>query len=270
MLRRTKNIATTFQGAIAICRNSLFTRQYLRWYANHGGWIPDFVNRYRGEDCFILGNGPSLNEIDFDQISRFHLIGLNKIFLLFERKPLDLTFHVAVNSLVIQQSHSKFAELSCPSFLSYAPAYSLVPDGGNIHYIFTSSRLNPVFGYALDQPLWEGYTVTYVAMQLAFFMGFRRVFLVGVDHNFKAQGSPNEEQSLTSDDPNHFDPRYFKGQQWHLPDIEGSEMAYRMARFAFERNHREVVDATIGGACEIFRKIDIAQAFRECRPKLKK
>ena len=32
--------------------------------------------------------------------------------------------------------------------------------------------------------IWEGGTVTYVAIQLARFMGFSKIILIGVDHNF--------------------------------------------------------------------------------------
>ncbi|MCK4793220.1 MAG: hypothetical protein KAV87_56340 [Desulfobacteraceae bacterium] len=43
-------------------------------------------------------------------------------------------------------------------------------------------------------------TVKYVAMQIAYYMGFRRVFLIGVDHNYKAIGNPNEKQLLSGVD----------------------------------------------------------------------
>jgi len=265
MIRRLKHIQLALRGAAALLRRSDFTAAFCRYYALHSGWLSHFRDRYRGEDCFLIGNGPSLNKVDLAALNRFHLIGLNKIYLIFERQPLNLTFHVAINPLVIQQSAHEFQKLPCPSFLSYCPARSLVPDRGNVRYILTSTRLLPSFAYAWDQPVWEGYTVTYVALQLAFFMGFENVFLVGVDHSFAAAGRANEQQTLAQPDQNHFDPRYFHNQQWHLPDLEGSEMAYQMARFAFERNGRCIVDATIGGNCTIFTKMDIEDALRKCR-----
>ena len=267
MIKKIKNGKIALDGAWSLYRRSPAVAEYIRWYAKHAAWIPKFHNRYAGQDCFLMGNGPSLNKVDLQALKNYHLIGLNKIHLLLERQPLDLTFQVAVNPLVIAQSWEDFTNLACPSFLAYRPAKKHVADTGNIHYLATSPYLEPRFSHVLDEPVWEGWTVTYVALQLALFMGFRRVFLIGVDHNFACVGNPNEEQRLEGNDSNHFDPRYFSGQQWHLPDLEGSEMAYSMAKFAFERKGGAIFDATIGGKCEIFSKMDISKAFSECRPK---
>jgi hypothetical protein len=105
--------------------------------------------------------------------------------------------------------------------------------------------------------LWEGATVTFVAMQLAYFMGFKQVILIGVDHNFTSTGKPNTTVVSTGADPNHFHPGYFgKGFRWQLPDLETSEIAYRMAKSAYEKNGREILDATIGGKLTVFPKVN--------------
>jgi hypothetical protein len=59
----------------------------------------------------------------------------------------------------------------------------------------------------------------------------------------------------TGDDPNHFAPNYFgKGFRWHLPDLEGSELAYRVAKHIFAMNGRKIFDATINGKLDVFPK----------------
>jgi len=103
--------------------------------------------------------------------------------------------------------------------------------------------------------LWERTTVTYVALQLAYWMGFSKVILIGVDHNFVTKGEAHKAIASTGDDPNHFTGGYFgKGFKWNLPDLETSELAYRMADYAYHRADREIVDCTVGGKCPIFRK----------------
>ena len=232
------------------------------WYAKHGSWIPKFRNRYAGEDCFLLANGPSLNDVDFDRINKYHLIGLNKIFLLFDRAKLDLTFHVAINSLVIQQSWQEFQQLGCPCFLSYREACTYPITADNIHFLLTDQTTEPMFSPVYCGPIWEGWTVTYAALQLAYYMGFKNIFIVGMDHNFKAIGNPNEKQTLEGQDPNHFDPTYFANAQWHLPDLEKSEMGYKLARFAFENCGRAIYDATEKGKCRIFKRLSLEDAFQ--------
>ena len=100
------------------------------------------------------------------------------------------------------------------------------------------------------------FTVTYVALQLAYFMGFETVILIGVDHSFKSKGKPNTTVVSAGDDPNHFDSGYFgKGFRWQLPDLDTSEKAYLRARKFFEDDSRQVLDATVGGKLQVFPKV---------------
>jgi hypothetical protein len=92
-------------------------------------------------------------------------------------------------------------------------------------------------------------------------MGFKNVFLVGIDHSFKQEGNPNEKQIMKGEDVNHFDPDYFKGNQWQLADLEGSELAYRNTKFYYERTNRKIYDATIGGKLQVFDKIQFEEAL---------
>ncbi|MCK5647224.1 MAG: hypothetical protein KAH97_10610, partial [Anaerolineales bacterium] len=67
------------------------------------------------------------------------------------------------------------------------------------------------------------------------------------------------------DDPNHFAPEYFgKGISWQLPDLEASEFAYEMARQAYDRAGRRILDATIGGNLNVFPKVDYLKLFNPC------
>jgi hypothetical protein len=86
-------------------------------------------------------------------------------------------------------------------------------------------------------------------------MGFSTVLLVGVDHRYEYQGMPNEEQLAVGPDPNHFDQNYFTGGvRWNLPDLEMSEASYQLAREAFERDGRRIVNLTPGTALDVFPK----------------
>ncbi len=88
------------------------------------------------------------------------------------------------------------------------------------------------------------------------------MILIGVDHNFVTQGKPNATVISEGDDPNHFSPNYFgKGFRWQLPDLETSEMAYRMARQAYEKDGRSILDATVGGKLTVFPKVKYETLF---------
>ncbi len=91
---------------------------------------------------------------------------------------------------------------------------------------------------------------------------FRKLILIGVDHNFVTQGPANQAVVSKGDDPNHFSPNYFgAGFKWQLPDLDGSERAYRLARDAYEKSGRQVLDATVGGNLTIFPKVQYKSLF---------
>lgn len=238
----------------------------LYWFFRHSPRLEQFRDKHKGEDCFIMGNGPSLNKMDLTLLNNYHVFGLNKIFLLLGKVNLNLSYHVAVNPFVIEQSKQQIESLQCPSFLSYFPAKDTIAPLPHIHFLLTGG--GPLkFHRDMRNFISEGWTVTYIALQLAYYMGFKRVFLIGVDHNFQAQGKPNETQFMQEDDKSHFDPNYFKGNYWQLPDLAGSEIAYHFARFHYEKDNRKIYDATVGGKLQIYEKIDFDVALKMCSKK---
>lgn len=211
-------------------------------------------DRHRGERCFIIGNGPSLKNTDLSLLKDEVTFGMNRIYLLFDRLGFATTYYVAVNKLVIEQSARDIVSLPCPKFISRS-ARNLIEFTDDT--MFLNSRSHPMFYPDITKGICEGATVTYVAMQIAYYLGFQEVILIGVDHSFATQGKPHTVVVSQGDDPDHFDSQYFgKGFRWQLPDLERSELAYRIAKYQFESDGREIIDATVGGKLQVFRKVD--------------
>lgn len=187
------NLIST-RDALVATLNHISRPAFLSWYYRERPRLMKFRGRHSGECCFIIGNGPSLNKMDLSLLSRCHTFGLNKIYLMNERVKLNLSYHVAVNPLVIQQSVDEFSSMRCPSFLSADASHKILPSSELIYKIWTGGPF--LFQKDMTKSLFEGATVTYIALQIAFFMGFHKVFLIGVDHNFIAQGNPHEKQFL--------------------------------------------------------------------------
>ena len=215
---------------------------------------------HSGERCFIIGNGPSLKNTDLSKLKNEFTIGMNRFYLAFPELGFTTSLLLTVNDLVIEQCARDIRALPIPTFVSWRGRQWIEP-AANLHYLYTSYEL-PKFGTNAAKRLWEGATVTYVAMQLAFHLGFKKVILIGVDHSFATQGKPNTTVVSGGDDPNHFNPAYFgKGFRWQLPDLETSEIAYTMAREAYKAAGREIVDATVGGKLTVFPKVDYESLF---------
>ncbi len=231
-----------------------------RWQRNRKR-LEAYRNAYQGQRCFILGNGPSLRQTDLSKLHTEFTFGLNRIYLLFPELGFPTSCLVSVNELVLEQCAAEINALPIPKFLTWR-ARRWFPDGPQTYFLDTDFTGPENFNGSATGRLFEGYTVTYVALQLAFYMGFEEVILVGVDHNFVTRGPANQTVVSEGDDPNHFAPNYFgKGFRWQLPDLEGSERAYRLAHQAYEAAGRRVLDATIGGKLTIFPKVDYESLF---------
>lgn len=207
----------------------------------------------------IVANGPSLNQTDFSLIRNEICFGLNKIFLGIPKFRFYPRYLVAVNQKVIEQSAEEFRKLNCVKFIGERGAHVMPEDA--MTYLVPTMDPPARFSQDITQGLHEGWTVTYAALQIAYFMGFHRVVLVGLDHDFQYSGEPNEAWLMEGDDPNHFSPDYFKGHSWDNPDLESSEASYRIARQQYENAGREIIDATYNGRCTIFKKAELASLF---------
>lgn len=223
--------------------------------------LESYRNAHPNERCFILGNGPSLLRTDLSLLRNEFTFGLNRIYLLFPELGFPTTFLVSVNDLVLEQCAAEIARLDLPKFVTWRAHHWFEADLGTIFLDTDFTGLENFSGEATRR-LFEGHTVTFVALQLAFFMGFTDVILVGVDHNFETKGQANLVVTSEGDDPNHFNPDYFgKGFRWQLPDLEGSERSYQLAKVAFETAGRQVRDATVGGKLSIFPKVNYPGLF---------
>jgi Protein of unknown function DUF115 len=234
------------------------------WRRDSIARLGEWKDKYKGQRAFIIGNGPSLNQTDLSRLKDEFTFGLNRIYLMFPRLGFSTSCLVSVNDLVIEQSLSEISALTIPTFLSWRSRRFFPRSSGIASlptFLYTTYE-SPTFACDARGRLWEGATVTNVALQLAYHMGFRKVILIGVDHNFASKGKANQEVVSQGDDPNHFSATYFgKGFRWQLPDLDTSEIGYRMARAAYEKDGREVLDATVGGKLTVFRKVEYNSLF---------
>jgi hypothetical protein len=111
----------------------------------------------------------------------------------------------------------------------------------------------PPFSTDFTKSLIEGYTVTYAAIQLAAYMGFLNIYLLGVDFDYSGDTSKGE---------NHFIKSYMKeGEVFQATDENKALLAYQKAE-QFSREHGfRIYNATRGGKLEVFERVDFDSLF---------
>ena len=218
-------------------------------------------NRHHGQRCVLVANGPSLNGMDLHFLKNEIVIGLNKIYLGFKKFGFYPRYYIAINEKVIEQSVSEIRSMGCVKFIAKR-SEKLIAENSMTYHIETQ---NPPHRFCKDicQGVDEGFTVTYAALQIAYYLGFHEVVIIGMDHRYQYSGLPNESQILDGPDPNHFSPEYFgHGQSWDNPDLAHSEESYSIAKREFEQDGRSIIDATLNGACPIFERKNYVDVFK--------
>ena len=123
----------------------------------------------------------------------------------------------------------------------------------------------PRFSTNASQRMYCGQSVTIINLQLAYYLGFSEVYLIGMDFSYTIPDSAKVEGDIitsTEDDPNHFHKDYFgKGKTWKDPKLERVLNNYQLAKAMYEADGRAIYNATAGGKLELFERRDFHDVF---------
>jgi len=234
-------------------------------------------NIYQGERCFVIGSGPSLVQTDLSHLAGEITIGSNALFLMFDKMGYLPTFYTVEDKLVAEDRAEKINHIKgTTKIFPRELAYCLLPDSNTIYinFLYKNFKEFPKFTERFDQVVYWGGTVTYLNLQLAYYIGCREIYLIGIDHNYEVPSNvdPLAEEGIiitsSSTDVNHFHPDYFgPGYRWHNPRVDRMEKAYIAAQKFAVRCNMKIYNATIGGKLEIFPRISYESLFRFANPK---
>lgn len=231
-------------------------------------------NKHAGEKCFIIGNGPSLNDLDLTKIGNTPAIGVNGIFYKCEEVDWWPRYYTVEDSSVMKENLERI--VAFPAEEKFFPSIynRFHPHDENVNFFVMNRGFyeakSPNFGvprFSTDfaQRAYCGQTVTYINMQLAFHMGFTEVYLIGMDFSYVIPKEFEKQGDMivsTGDDPNHFHKDYFgKGKSWKDPKLEMVLLNYKMAKLAYEAAGRKIYNATVGGQLELFERVDYDTIF---------
>ncbi len=207
--------------------------------------------------CFLVGCGPSLNVTPLDRLREpsFACNGIHEIFPKVVWRPtyygLMWTPNRAKRRKYFQPALDKSAtvflderwkgKLDCPRAIYFSIGYDW---DGAIHKHYWSWDVSKLVGCH--------HTSVYQLAQIAVYIGFTELVLVGCDSNY-VQGW------------NNFSPDYYPGT--YLEEAQVAEI-HRMHRHAWEQMRAacstrgiKILDATIGGKLDVFPKVDIEEVL---------
>ena len=242
-------------------------------------------NKYYDQSIFIIGNGPSLNRIDLNVLKDHYSFAVNKIYLMFDRVSWRPDFYTSLDWRATPDCHEEINNLSGMTFFFPYRFHGMLRDGEDVFWYesFSPGRLlSEKFEPDATKGLRGGGGTLSAALQLAFFLGFRRMFLIGVDSSFVIPDSVLQSGGdrfgtgvhinleSTEDDLNHFDPRYFgRGKRWHDPNLDEQRRGFRAAHRAIHLLGGELYNSTIGGKLESVPRMAFDEALKYATRKSK-
>jgi len=183
--------------------------------------------------CFIIGSGPSIKNQDLSYLKDDFTIVHNAFYLIRKNYSFTPSLYVIEDPLPAEDNSVQLNQIQDIQFVVPSKLRKFITPRKNVNYInFDYSYLfdpnkknynNIKFKFCEDfkyKSFWGG-TVVYLSMQIAYYMGFKEIYLMGVDLSYNIPDSAKIENNIiisSEDDPNHFHPLYFgKGKRWHFP-----------------------------------------------------
>lgn len=222
--------------------------------------LESYRNAYTGRRCFILGTGPSINLTPLHLLRNELCFAVNRLYLKFD-DSFSPDFYVCGSALLQEQWAAEINAVRTQKFLG-AKGSSFV----NFDERTILLNVQGHMGFSRDVALevFEGASVVFIALQLAFYMGFSQAYLAGVDHSYSLLGHPGEDGVIVSDklDVNHFDQSYFPlGSRIRAPYLEVQDYAFKLAKLHWQSAGRSVFNATAGGQLEVFERVSFESLF---------
>ena len=232
-------------------------------------------DKHKGQRCFIIGNGPSLNKVDLNMLKDEFTFGVNGIFYKTDEVGFKPSFYVVEDNHVVADNLNRINSYNCPyNFFPHIYKNTIKPNNNTI-FLPTDTGFyrqyhpfysKPRFSKKCDEVIYTGQSVTYINMQLAYYMGFETVYLIGMDFSYSLPKSTiinGINYTSQEDDPNHFHQDYFgKGKKWHDPKLDRVAMCYEYAKQIYEESGWKIYNATIGGKLEIFERVNFLDLFK--------
>lgn len=239
-------------------------------------WIKSAKDLHKGKRCFIIATGPSLNKLDLSKLKGEICFGVNGTYML---NNVDLSYFVYVSDWWHKQHIEGLRTVKCiRRFLACEvqnELASVVPTTwyNKIDPKYHSRWKTPLpvpagFSYKPDRYIYAGGSVVFVCLQLAFYMGFSEVIIIGLDHSysrkkdndFKKHGGGFLKTSSGTD--THFSSVYNKpgAIDSHI-DLDAMERGYNLADKAFEKNGRHIFNASAKTQLTVFQRVDFDSLF---------
>lgn len=126
----------------------------------------------------------------------------------------------------------------------------------------TEDPRNLAFSDDIAAGIYNSSTGMYTAVQIAAYMGFTEIYLIGVDHHFRISQNNAGQIVVDNSVKDYFSEKYNQDKEnLYIPNTEKSTLTYVAMKSHCDKRGIHVYNATRGGKLEVFPRIDFDSLF---------
>ena len=230
--------------------------------------LAGYQNLHKGERCFLIGTGPSLRAEDLDMIKDEYAIGCNMLYKLYDKTVWRPTYYCMTDRVYAKhQSQEMVRYVDVPIFTPRSTYQRMTGKSKNIFYV------NDIYDYEtykirgkMLSYCWLKASVMLFMMELAVYMGFSEIYLLGVDCTNTYTANGHFIKDYMKEDTKKAEDQRIK-RDLKKKQLTPEEMGlhnYRRSIEAYEVVHKftqscgvKIYNATRGGDLEVFPRVTL-------------
>ena len=231
-------------------------------------------DKHKGERCFIIGNGPSLTLEDLELLKNEVTFAANRIVRIFPKTSWRPTYYCCIDYTCYGLDHKEINEMDAA--LRFIPVERAFAAGKVYEEVTYYNRVvsyvgvenggmvkNREFQFSEDvgQKVYGTKTVLYDMLQFAVYMGFKEIYLLGVDHTYRREVLEDGTVVETGAKANHFCEKEYDQDRGKVAGYASHvylmEQGYKKAKEVCEKRNITIKNATRGGRLEVFERVDL-------------
>lgn len=225
--------------------------------------LEPFRGRHAGERCFAIGCAPSLSQLDLPKLQGEWAFSVNRGYLAAKLGLPQSPYFVVGDPHTYREYWREIRQASVGRRFYKAnvcnlPEYQDAPDREPalcVPFHITPTMDEGHFAEDVTTGIYRGFTVLLDAVQLAFFMGFAEVYIMGCDLSYEGPqthvyGTGAYEQRRRNDMP-----------------VAKVLRAMAVAAAVFQRHGRILANAGVGGCLDTIPRVEFSSLFRPRTPR---
>lgn len=234
--------------------------------SNDSKYLESLRNKFKGERCFIIGNGPSLKVEDLELLKGEFTFGFNGIYHIYPHTLWRPTVYMLTDKYAASRLRDEEYNMIEADyiFINSKKIIKKLSQKCNAHLIIPSDTIPTdkanTYLKEIKEDLYKCISqhpsVSTAGIEMAFYLGFKQIILLGMDHSYPVEINSEGEKRYTDVNP-HFKENEVQGNLLYYTDaVEKSFVTCR--EYGIKRGIT-IVNATRGGKLEVFQRIDLEQ-----------